>query len=242
MKIAVITDVHANLPALRAALADIRREGVDLIVHAGDAIAIGPHPAECLDVLLALPDARFVLGNHDAWFAFGLPQPQPAWMSDGELAHQHWTHAQLDPALRKAVAAWPKYLSLDVEGLRTAFLHYPLDATGQRLQNVLRNPSIADLDAAFSVYDPAGAAMIFYGHTHAFSDVHGRARYINPGALGCDRQAVAAYSLLACSGGSCEVRHRVVPYDDAELLAAFEARDVPERKFIYRMFFGERFA
>lgn len=56
MKIAVFTGVHANLPALEAALTAIDQPGCDCIVHTGDAIAIGPHPAECLDKLLALPD------------------------------------------------------------------------------------------------------------------------------------------------------------------------------------------
>jgi protein phosphatase len=52
MKIAVMTDVHANLPALAAALDAIRREGCEALFHTGDAIGIGPYPAECLDLLL----------------------------------------------------------------------------------------------------------------------------------------------------------------------------------------------
>jgi predicted MPP superfamily phosphohydrolase len=55
MKIIVMTDAHANLPALQAALAAIQAEGYDLIVHTGDAIAIRPRPAETLDLLLATP-------------------------------------------------------------------------------------------------------------------------------------------------------------------------------------------
>lgn len=241
MKVAIISDVNANLPALQAARAAIAREGVDLIVHAGDAIAIGPQPAECLDMLLALPNTRFVLGNHDAWFAFGLPEPQPKWMSDGEVAHQRWTHAQLDPALRQTVRAWPKHLSLDLEGVRAAFVHYALDASGQRLQNVLRDPSPAQLDAAFAVYNPDAATLIFYGHTHSFSDVTGQARYVNPGALGCGSQAVARYTTAVCRNGACELCHHAVPYDDADLRTAFETRDVPERAFISKAFFGGRF-
>ena len=46
MKIAVLTDVHGNLPALQVALRAIRREGADAIFHTGDAIGIGPFPAE----------------------------------------------------------------------------------------------------------------------------------------------------------------------------------------------------
>lgn len=240
MKLAVITDVHANLPALRAALQAIGEEGVDLVVHAGDAIAIGPQPAECLDLLLGLPNARFVMGNHDAWFVHGLPQPQPKWMSDGEVAHQRWTHAQLEPSLRDVIATWPDYLSLDLGGVRTAFVHYALDATGRRLQTPLRDPTAAQLDAAFSVYNPDCATVIFYGHTHVFSDVQGCARYVNPGSVGCAPEAVARYTLMTCRGDTPELEHRVVAYDDAELFAAFEERQVPEREFIFKAFLGGR--
>src|SRR5438270_14054285 len=75
MKIAVITDAHANLPALRAALEAIRAEGCDAIFHTGDAIGIGPFPAETLELLLGTPHMQCVTGNHDAWFVEGLPQP-----------------------------------------------------------------------------------------------------------------------------------------------------------------------
>ena len=51
MKIAVLTDVHGNLPALQATLRGIRREGCDAIFHTGDSIGIGPYPAECLDLI-----------------------------------------------------------------------------------------------------------------------------------------------------------------------------------------------
>ena len=81
MRIVVLTDVHGNLPALNVALHSIEREGYDLLVHLGDAIAIGPFPAECLERLLALPRARLLMGNHDVWFASGLPEPRPSWMS-----------------------------------------------------------------------------------------------------------------------------------------------------------------
>jgi predicted phosphodiesterase len=87
-KLIVITDAHANLPALTAVLDAARREGYDRIVHTGDAIGIGPFPAEVLDRLLNTPNLECIMGNHDAWFVDGLPQPQPPWMSDGEVRHQ----------------------------------------------------------------------------------------------------------------------------------------------------------
>jgi predicted phosphodiesterase len=77
MKLAVLTDVHANLPALEAVLDDIDAEGADLLLHLGNAIASGPFPAECLDRLRNVRNARLVIGNRDEHFVHGLPQPRP---------------------------------------------------------------------------------------------------------------------------------------------------------------------
>ena len=76
MKIAVLTDVHGNLPALQAAMRAIRREDADAIFHTGDAIGIGPFPAECLELLLGTPGVHLICGNHDSWFSTGIPEPQ----------------------------------------------------------------------------------------------------------------------------------------------------------------------
>lgn len=237
MRIVVLTDVHANLPALDAALAKIQQEGYDLLVHTGDAISIGPFPAESLERLLALPNARFVMGNHDAWFAHGLPTPQPPWMSDGEVLHQQWTHAQLNPALRAEVAQWPAVVTARWAGVPLTFLHYPLVAPGEFLP-IIAAPTVADLDRIFSPY---AGELICYGHHHPFSDVQGRARYLNPGSLGCAPTAVARYCVIDLIQQQWTVTHHSVPYDDAPLQHAFAARAVPERHVITQIFFGSRF-
>jgi predicted phosphodiesterase len=238
MRIVVITDVHANLPALEATLESIRTEGYDAIFHIGDVIAIGPHPAECLELLLNTPNTQFVMGNHESYFLDGLPTPQPAWMSDGEVQHQHWTHSRLDPQMRPALGEWPYVLERDFEGVKTAFVHYGLKPSGQDFQPVIRDATATDLDRMFASFD---ATLVFYGHDHRKSDVKGRARYINPGSLGCYSQAIARYCVVEFHRGQYRVEHCGAPYDDAALLKAFERRSVPERKFIYRAFFGGRF-
>src|SRR4051812_27421680 len=192
-KIGVITDVHANLPALDAALAAIEREGCDAIYRTGDAIAIGPYPAECLDRLLHMPKMHLLMGNLDAWFAEGLPSPRPDWMSAGELAHQLWTHDQLDPALRATVAQWPYAVRGAFGRLGVTFLHYALAASGRDFAPIVPDPAAADLDLLFP---DDGSALVFYGHHHQTSDLQGRARYFSPGALGCSTTPVARFAIL----------------------------------------------
>jgi predicted phosphodiesterase len=240
MKVAVLTDVHANLPALKAALSELEQEGFDLLVHLGDAIAIGPFPAECLELLLNVRNARFVMGNHDEYFAHGLPQPRPNGMSDGEVEHQNWTHHQIDSALRSVVGQWPYRLYHDF-GVPTTFVHYPLDASGRRFVPFMKNPTLTELDKSFALFAANISSLNFYGHNHHFSDLVGHVRYVNPGSLGCAPAPIARYTLVKYGLGNYSLAHRAVRYDDAELLHAFEQRNVPERAFIYRAFFGGRF-
>lgn len=234
--IGIITDAHANLPALSAALAAMERDGCDELIHTGDAIGIGPHPAECLELLLAQPRMRFVMGNHDEWFAHGLPEPQPAWMGDEEFQHQRWTHRQLTPALREQVAAWPDAVALDVGGVRATFCHYPREAnaSGNNFVPILRDPTVADLDRLFAGF---AGDIVFYGHHHPHSDLQGRLRYVNPGALGCNAPGHARYAVLTVADdGAWDVSFRTVSYDVDDVLPDYEARDVPVRDVILRIF------
>jgi predicted phosphodiesterase len=232
MRIAVLTDAHGNLPALRAALAEIRRIGVDAVHHTGDAIGIGPQPAETLDLLLSQPDAVLLMGNHDEWFAKGLAE-RPEWMSAGELTHHRWVHAQLDPALRAVVADWPYALDGEIGGARVRFLHYPLTPHGFAHFRTLETP--ADADALFG--GAGDADVVFYGHHHPFSDLSGAARYVNPGSLGCHHRPLARFAVLEAAGdGHASIAFHAAPYDPAPMLAEFERRGVPERDFILRHF------
>jgi len=231
-KVAIFADVHANLPALQAALAEIQRLGCEATYCLGDTIAIGPQPAECLDLLLDTPNLYPTLGNHDSWYVHGLPQPQPEWMSDGEVMHQQWVHAQLEARHRAAIEQWPDVMEKEVEGVRLALMHYPPGST-------IHRPSAEELDRLFHDY---AADVIGYGHTHvAWQRTGENTTYVNPGALGCDREPLARFVTVACRAGEYTLENHAVPYDDEPLYRAFEERRVPEREFLYRAFFGGRF-
>jgi len=238
MKIGLFSDVHANLPALKAVLDVFKSELVDQIIHLGDVVAIGPYPRECLELILNTEGVVFVMGNHDHWYVNGMPQPRPEWMTDGELAHQYWTHEQLGSVYRDAVADWPWIVHLEVEGIKLAFMHYALKEDGNSFQPVFKNPTPVDLDHLFDT----AADYVFYGHIHSESDLQGQTRFMNPGSLGCQKTAAAPYLILEDNNGVADIRMQATPYDDQGLFEAFESRDVPERAFIYKAFFGNRFS
>ena len=232
-RIAVFTDVHANLPALNAVLAEVDRLGADAVYHTGDAIGIGPFPAECMDRLLDWPSTNLLMGNHDAWFAFGLPDESVPGMPSEEREHQQWVHAQLDPALKGVVAAWPYASSLRIEGLRLDFLHYPLNDAG-----TFRSPQDLSQESASALFQMPTSTLVFFGHDHrAWNVAGGSTHFVNPGALGCSRDPVARFLIVEVeSGGRYSISFRGVPYDPDPLFRALEMRRVPARDFIRRTF------
>jgi predicted phosphodiesterase len=232
-RIAVFTDVHANLPALDAALAEIDRLGVDAIYHTGDAIGIGPFPAECVDRLLSRASAQLLMGNHDSWFAFGLPDESVPGMPADERTHQRWVHAQLDPGLREVIAAWPYASSLRIEGLRIDFLHYPLNDAGG-----FRAPQDLSPDSASALFQLPTSTLVFFGHDHRpWNVTGGSTHFVNPGSLGCSRDPVARFLILEVeSGGNWSISFRGAPDDPDPVYRALVDRRVPAREFIRRTF------
>ena len=121
MKIAALADIHGNLPALEAVLAEVERERPDLIVVCGD-VASGPMPAETIDVLRGLPGARFVRGNADRGLVEEFDGKEASPMP-GPFAG--WCAKQIDGEQRDFLASFEDTVTVDgVEGIgRVMFCH-----------------------------------------------------------------------------------------------------------------------
>src|SRR4051812_3208012 len=87
--IAIISDIHANLEALTAVLADIDRQGVTAVHCLGDVVGYGPSPRECIDAVMGL--GLVLLGNHDEAAMF-----DPEGFSDIAARAIFWTRGVLE--------------------------------------------------------------------------------------------------------------------------------------------------
>jgi len=168
MPTAALADIHGNLQALDAVLADPRVAAADQIVVLGDVVT-GTFPAETFDRLTELGDrVRFLRGNADR-LALEDADESFAWVRD-----------RLGPERLAAVAEWPLSFAAEVEGLGAARCCHSLPDDDEL--GLTRITPEADFAAELEgVAEP----VVIGGHTHVqFDRIVGAWRYVNVGAVG----------------------------------------------------------
>ncbi len=211
MKVAALYDIHGNLPALEAVLAEVEREGFDAIVVGGDAFW-GPWPAETLDRLLALERARFVIGNCDH---------ETFEQADGQYAEANaWVAGKLEAGTEALVAGWPLTVELAIDGLgRVCFCHSTPRSDTEVVTPLTPEPDIVE---ALSGTD---AATVVCGHVHVQWDIPaGRKRLVNAGSVGFGYEGRPGAFWLELGP---DVRHRRTEYDVEAAAAALAELDSP---------------
>jgi predicted phosphodiesterase len=235
---AVISDIHANLEALTAVLADIERRQIDQVLCLGDIVGYGPNPCECLDLVMQRCTWS-LMGNHD----FAVLYEPTSFNASAEVS-AFWTRRQLelDPDAAKRRQRW-EYLG----ALKVRLRHHKalwVHASPRRPINEYIFPD--DVVTA-----PAKIAQIFdrieqrcfVGHTHVSgvftnepdfyppADLNGTYTFndrekciVNPGSVGQprDRDPRASYVIL----GEESVEFVRIAYDIPTVVA--KVRAIPE--------------
>jgi putative phosphoesterase len=151
MRVAVVSDVHGNLPALEAVLAEIEREDVDLIVSGGD-VSAGPMPVECVDTLRALGDrVHWVRGNAD--------RPEAAPAQYAELTK--WVTEALGDERRRFLGEAPAAVQVSVDGLGPVVVCHGSPRSDEEILTTV-SPE-ARVAAALSEVEEH---VVVHGHTH----------------------------------------------------------------------------
>ena len=204
--IAALYDVHGNLPALEAALADVEAAGARTIVVGGDVVP-GPMPGETLDRLRALgPRARFLRGNTDRLVVAAMDGDPLAALPPAVREMMTWTAAQLDRSHRDFLAALPTSLALDVPGLGAVlFCH----ATPRDDEEILT--AATPDDVARPMLAGVTQRLVVCGHTHLCLDrTVDDVRIVNAGSVGMPFDEPGAHWLLLDERG---VRPQTTTYD-----------------------------
>lgn len=220
MRVAAIYDLHGNLPALEAVLADIQREGVDRIVVGGDVVC-GPMTTAVMDRLLDLePPADFISGNAEAAVLTEMagnehrvPFPEPI----REVLR--WEAAQLQ-RFAPVLGGWPMTLRHSLPGLGDVlFCH----ATPRDLEEIFLESTPEQV--LVPIFEPARADVVVCGHTHMQFDRRvGPVRVVNAGSVGMPFAAPGAYWVLLGPG----IELRCTSYDLDAAAARVRATTYPQ--------------
>jgi putative phosphoesterase len=211
VRVAALCDIHGNLHALEAVLAEAEEEGVDVIVCGGDVVG-GPFPAQVLDRLASLPDVRFVRGNADRLGVEGTDEHGNDWSAERE---------RLGEARVAAIASWPLTVELEIEGLgRTLFCHAIPTADEPIFTRITPDEDVAAL------IGDVEAELVVCGHTHVQFDrrLPNGLRIVNAGSVGMpyEGRPGAFWALL---GPTVELRH--TDYDAEVAVASIREAGSP---------------
>lgn len=201
MRLAVLSDIHGNLVALEAVLADLRHRAPDAVVNLGDLVTSPLWPRETFELLetLRLPTVR---GNHDRWIA-APPDNDPS-------PSIRFTHASLSPAQREWLGALPPSVTvadgiLAVHGTPASDVEYLLE---QKVDGRLALASQGVLSARL---EGISAGLVLCGHSHlqhaAFAS--GGRLVVNPGSVGHPR-SVDSEDRARVEAGSPHARYAVL--------------------------------
>ena len=249
MRLAVFGDIHGNLPALNAALADMDSCGeFDEIWCLGDLAALGGEPSECIQLVMQRRETwgdRFKLigGNTDRYLATGARIAFPAPKDESDYAAHRdailnmsavyaWNMRQLgwdEFALLRDIVG--KELRLDVAGYGRVIGFHAIPGNDE--STALR-PDSEDEEAADALLDRAGR-LALCGHTHvAMERELGGWRAVNPGSVGMSagNPGYAEWALLEWTDRALRVDLRRAAYDMDAALAGWAARGHPRVEWL----------
>jgi len=239
--IAVLADIHGNLPGLEVALADLRTFPVTSVLCLGDVSNFGPSPRETLRRVRGLPyPTRFVLGNTDAYLLkprTAADVPAPTKDTPFILEVEAWCAEQLGDDDRGFLHDFEPVVRETVAGLDIVAYH----GSPRNYDDPIRATTTDDVLA--EMLDPGSAGLYLGAHTHEQFVRRFRAAVVaNPGSIGLplsvaddveaadDRvvhPALAEYALVEVRHGIPNVSLRRVPYELDELRALVEASGMP---------------
>lgn len=221
-------DIHANLPALEAVLADMERRGLENRYCLGDLVGYGTFPNEVAERVrdAAIPT---IMGNYDLGVGYDSDDCGCAYKTEIEEARAKrsiaWTNAHTTPENKVYLRGFASQIALDVGGLKVLLVHGSPRKVNEYLYE--NRP-----DESFErILDNAGVDVLVCGHTHLpYHKILPSGRHIiNAGSVGKpkDGDPRACYVVLRVEGQQVDAQFLRVDYDVEAAASAIEASEMP---------------
>jgi putative phosphoesterase len=225
--VAVITDIHGNLAALKASLARIAELSIERIYCGGDLVGYGPHPNQVC-ALVQEREIPTIYGNYD--YAIGRDEEDCgcAYVTphDRELGQQSvaWTLAHTDPAAKDFMRGLPFDLRFAVGRTDAHLVH----GSPRKVNEYLFEDKPARLYERLAAAERDG--VLVFGHTHRpWAHEYGGVLFVNCGSVGKpkDGDPRGAFAVLEPAGDSVEARIERVAYDAAAVAEQVRSGGLP---------------
>ncbi|MEW6242655.1 MAG: metallophosphoesterase family protein [Chloroflexota bacterium] len=218
--LAVLSDIHGNLPALEAVLTNLQNFPTDQIIVAGDVINFGPSPRQTAEIVIE-KGWPVIRGNNEYFLLdYNTPRAPAEWDDPVQFAPTAWLDRQIPHEMKSQIACWPDTLNLRFKDAPpvTVFHGAPSDPWDS-IYWTLTDEEITKLLSSVA------ADFMICGHTHLPMDRQvGRWRIFNPGSVGVPLDGIfsASYMLLEGNEHGWTPTFRRVPFDYEAIFQAFE--------------------
>jgi diadenosine tetraphosphatase ApaH/serine/threonine PP2A family protein phosphatase len=231
MRLAVLSDIHANLAALNAVRGDL--PAVDELWVLGDIVGYGPQPNEVIAALQEM-GARSVMGNHDG---AAIGQVDVSWFNPDAARAITWTAEVIDENARAYLATLPEVRR---EGELTAVHGSPRDPTWEYISDAgVAGANLASFDTRLCLHGHTHVPIVYRaddGNVQAVPALPGAPvsvemgrLLVNPGSVGQPRDGNPAASYLVIDTGAQTAQFRRVTYDVAATQRLMRDVDLPPR-------------
>jgi putative phosphoesterase len=226
MKVALISDVHANLPALEAVLAHASKQGVDVVWNLGDLVGYGAYPNEVVQ-LVSEECALATSGEYDRR-VLRFQDKRDKWRRKRpkvEYVALRWAHDRLSKTSRKYLRFLSREERVTVKGHHFLLTHSCTDSSMQSIDEDTVEKELRKLARE------AEADILLCGHSHKPSAARAHDTwFVNPGSagMGSGGDTRVSYAVLEISSRELEVHQFSVEYNVDRLVAALRESELPE--------------
>lgn len=235
MKIAVLSDIHANIYALESVRKEIRRQNVDSVICLGDLVMTGPHPAESYDLMESLKPDVWLQGNTDGWIKEMEEDFHPQTTREKEIYQMYlWSGDKLSLSQKRKLINRPIYQSFEFDGVPLSFCH---GSPSSYSRAILPDAPIGDLN---ELTGNMKSDYLFCGHSHLrFVKTAGNKLIINFGSIsipGEDYSKQAGYGIIHIRKGHISFQQKECEYDYIAFKQDLISKDFPHSDTIIKMF------
>lgn len=216
MRVAVISDIHANTTAFQAVLDDMESQRIDKIIFLGDLVANGPRPKESLEMMKKLKPLVWIKGNTDNWFKEIDSDFIPATEKEERLyslykyAKKILTKADIDLLLSK-----PDTELIEIDDVKVLCVHGSNRYNNEPIGYMRKSEELE------AIVNEIEADILVCGHTHLpyYLSLNGK-RIINVGSvsLSMDGEPKASYGIIDINKGDLSYENRKVFYNIKEVI------------------------